>query len=72
MNAPIKCHICKRGDDPSNMIGITILNAGIEEPAYAHAQCRDRYQEEAARAMYRMRSRSDKRSFARWREETGY
>jgi hypothetical protein len=72
MNATAKCHICQRKDDPSNMVGITILNAGVEEPAHAHAWCRDRHREKMARAMYRTRDRSDKRSFALWREETGY
>ena len=72
MSVTTRCHICQREDDPSNMVGITILNAGAEEPAHAHARCRDRYQEKAARAMYRMRDRSDKRNFAQWREETGY
>jgi hypothetical protein len=30
MNATAKCHICHRKDDPSNMVGITILNGGVD------------------------------------------
>jgi hypothetical protein len=72
MTSFAKCHICHREDDPQNLVTIGILNRGKEETAYAHPRCRDREREKMARAAYRYRDRSDKRSFAEWRRENGY